>query len=204
MRFFNNRPLVITILLSVLLVVLMIVTPGSGRLTGPESVAGTAVSGTQSFLGSLVDGVGHFFSSIFSPNETEEENQQLKEQIASLQQEVQTADELKTENERLKSLLNYVQNHTCLLYTSTGVCLYQKAAEKRYSGYRRTRVWFAPMTPQQMDAYIRTGEPMDKAGAYGIQGRAAAYIQRIDGCYFNVVGLPVQLLADLCRQAGLL
>ena len=101
MRFFNNRPLVITILLSVLLVVLMIVTPGSGRLTGPESVAGTAVSGTQSFLGSLVDGVGHFFSSIFSPNETE--------------------DELKTENERLKSLLNYVQNHTEYEYITARV-----------------------------------------------------------------------------------
>ncbi len=99
-------------------------------------------------------------------------------------------------------MLQRLQGRSHLVYT--GVCLYQKAAEKRYSGYRRTRVWFAPMTPQQMDAYIRTGEPMDKAGAYGIQGRAAAYIQRIDGCYFNVVGLPVQLLADLCRQAGLL
>ena len=121
MRFFNNRPLVITVLLSVLLVVLMIVTPGSGKLTGPENVAGTAVSGTQSFLGSLVNGVGQFFSSIFSPNKTETENQQLKEQIAALQQDVQTADELKSENERLKSLLNYVQNHTEYEYITARV-----------------------------------------------------------------------------------
>ncbi len=54
-----------------------------------------------------------------------------------------------------------------------------------------TRVWFALMTDHEIAAYVATGEPMDKAGAYGIQGRAACYVTRIDGSYSNVVGLPV-------------
>jgi len=54
-----------------------------------------------------------------------------------------------------------------------------------------TRVKFAPMTDDEMKAYIATGEPFDKAGGYGIQGRASIHIERIDGCYFNVVGLPL-------------
>ena len=55
-----------------------------------------------------------------------------------------------------------------------------------------TRVKFAPMTPEEIAAYIETGEPFDKAGGYGIQGRASIYIEKIDGCYFNVVGFPLQ------------
>ena len=54
-----------------------------------------------------------------------------------------------------------------------------------------TRVWFALMTDHEIAAYVGSGEPMDKAGAYGIQGRAACYVTRIDGSYSNVVGLPV-------------
>ena len=57
-----------------------------------------------------------------------------------------------------------------------------------------TEVWFAPMAASEIDAYVASGEPMDKAGAYAIQGLASKFIERIDGCYFNVVGLPVALL----------
>jgi septum formation protein len=55
----------------------------------------------------------------------------------------------------------------------------------------RTRVWFRPLTEDEISAYIASGEPMDKAGAYAIQGLASKFIPRIEGCYFNVVGLPV-------------
>jgi septum formation protein len=69
------------------------------------------------------------------------------------------------------------------------------------SGVETTRVWFAPMTDAEVDDYVSTGEPLDKAGAYAIQGIAGRYIPRIDGCYFNVVGLPLarvwQALAEL-------
>ncbi len=57
-----------------------------------------------------------------------------------------------------------------------------------------TAVWFAPMTAAEIDAYVASGEPMDKAGAYAIQGLASKFIPRIEGCYFNVVGLPIALV----------
>ena len=64
-----------------------------------------------------------------------------------------------------------------------------------------TRVWFYDMTPEAIESYVATGEPFDKAGAYGIQERGALFVERIDGCYFNVVGLPLSLLASLLRDA---
>jgi septum formation protein len=60
-----------------------------------------------------------------------------------------------------------------------------------------TAVQFLTLSDEEIDAYIATGEPMDKAGAYAIQGRAARWIPRIEGCYFNVVGLPIALVSSL-------
>lgn len=66
--------------------------------------------------------------------------------------------------------------------------------------FATTRVSFLPLTEEEIAAYVATGEPMDKAGAYAIQGIASRYIDRIDGCYFNVVGLPVSLVARMLRR----
>lgn len=63
-----------------------------------------------------------------------------------------------------------------------------------------TQVEFALMTDLEIDWYISTGEPMDKAGAYGIQGYASRFIERIDGNYSNVVGLPVQLVYRMLKK----
>jgi septum formation protein len=57
-----------------------------------------------------------------------------------------------------------------------------------------TEVWFAPMSAHEIDDYVASGEPMDKAGAYAIQGLASKFIEKIEGCYFNVVGLPIALV----------
>ena len=66
-----------------------------------------------------------------------------------------------------------------------------------------TAVRFLTLSDAEIRAYIATGEPMDKAGAYGIQGRAARWIPRVEGCYFNVVGLPLALVCSLLEAAGI-
>jgi len=65
-----------------------------------------------------------------------------------------------------------------------------------------TAVTFRPADDDTLRAYIATGEPMDKAGAYGIQGYGAALVERIDGDFFGVMGLPVRLVLDLLARAG--
>ena len=65
-----------------------------------------------------------------------------------------------------------------------------------------TVVEFLPVSEAEIAAYVASGEPMDKAGAYGIQGRAARWIPRIEGCYFNVVGLPVARVGAMLEGVG--
>ena len=74
----------------------------------------------------------------------------------------------------------------------TGICL--RCGARLVRDCAATAVWFAPMTPREIAAYAASGEPLDKAGAYAIQGLASKFIEKIEGCYFNVVGLPVALL----------
>lgn len=70
------------------------------------------------------------------------------------------------------------------------------------AGHEVTRVWFAPMTDAEVDAYAAGDEPLDKAGAYAIQGIAARYVPRIEGCYFNVVGLPLSRIWQALVELG--
>jgi septum formation protein len=65
-----------------------------------------------------------------------------------------------------------------------------------------TAVQFLTLSDAEIDAYVATGEPLDKAGAYAIQGRAARWIPRIEGCYFNVMGLPLALVCALLEGRG--
>ena len=65
-----------------------------------------------------------------------------------------------------------------------------------------TRVFFRPATDDEIRAYIKTGEPMDKAGAYGVQSRGALFVERIDGDFFNVMGLPVEQLGLVLARFG--
>ncbi len=70
------------------------------------------------------------------------------------------------------------------------------------SAVESTRVWFRSLDPDECAQYVAMGESMDKAGAYGIQGFGAAIVERIEGDYFNVMGLPIQLLLVLFRRFG--
>ena len=82
----------------------------------------------------------------------------------------------------------------------TGVSLRQGA---RYESFAvSTAVYFRPMTDEEIRAYIKTGEPMDKAGAYGVQSRGALFVERIDGDFFNVMGLPVEQLGLVLARFG--
>jgi septum formation protein len=65
-----------------------------------------------------------------------------------------------------------------------------------------TLVTFSMLTPEEISAYLDSGEPFDKAGAYAIQGLAARFIPRIEGCYYNVMGLPLAHLLTHLRDFG--
>ena len=80
----------------------------------------------------------------------------------------------------------------------TGICL--RRGTEVMVDRAVTQVWFAPMSDEEIDAYAASGEPMDKAGAYAIQSLASKFVQRIEGCYFNVMGLPVALVYGHLRR----
>ena len=90
-------------------------------------------------------------------------------------------------------MLRMLSGRTHTVYT--GVCLVSAGSAETF--FEQTQVTFYPLTDDEIAAYIATGEPMDKAGAYGIQGRGCTLVRGICGDYFNVVGLPV---AALCRR----
>ena len=69
--------------------------------------------------------------------------------------------------------------------------------------YQQTRVKFRALTNQEISQYIESGEPMDKAGGYGIQAKGALLVEKIEGCYYNVVGLPLARLVELLASLGI-
>ncbi len=89
----------------------------------------------------------------------------------------------------------------------TGVALIDASSGREHVWAEATQVYFRKLQPTEITAYIASGEPSDKAGAYGIQGRGAAFVRRIDGCYFNVVGLPlaslIEHLSNFQRHVGI-
>ena len=82
----------------------------------------------------------------------------------------------------------------------TGVTVRQ--GDTVLSRAERTDVKFRKLSGKEIDAYIATGEPMDKAGAYGIQGAACLFVEGIEGDYFNVVGLPLCCLGKMLKELG--
>ncbi|HYE13104.1 MAG TPA: Maf family protein, partial [Pyrinomonadaceae bacterium] len=81
----------------------------------------------------------------------------------------------------------------------TGVALVRAESGRAAVGVERTRVRFAEVSEEEIDWHARTGDVLDKAGAYAVQGRAALFIEAIEGDYWNVVGLPVRLVYELAR-----
>ena len=84
----------------------------------------------------------------------------------------------------------------------TGVALIRLPDVERREFHEITHVQFGPLDEEEITRYLASGEPFDKAGAYAIQGRAGRYITRIEGCYYNVVGLPLARLCTALAELG--
>lgn len=84
----------------------------------------------------------------------------------------------------------------------TGICLF--SGSKMQIDGESTLVHFASLSEDEIEQYVASGEPMDKAGAYGIQGQASKFVERVEGCYFNIVGLPISLVYRHLKAAGYL
>lgn len=82
----------------------------------------------------------------------------------------------------------------------TGIALVDKSSGEQKTAFEATQVLFSELADDEIDAYIATGEPMDKAGAYGIQEKGALLVRRVEGCFYNVVGLPQFLLTELLKS----
>lgn len=98
-------------------------------------------------------------------------------------------------------MLKSLQGRTHHVYT--GVACIDAASGLELVRHRSTKVTMKELSDQKIDAYVKSGEPGDKAGAYGIQGLGATLVERIEGCYFTVVGLPVSLLSDMLSEFGI-
>lgn len=83
----------------------------------------------------------------------------------------------------------------------TGLCLLGPGGGRLQEAVK-TIVYFSRLTDLEIQEYARSGEPMDKAGGYAIQGLAAKFVERIEGCYFNVMGLPVAAVYRLLKESG--
>ena len=84
----------------------------------------------------------------------------------------------------------------------TGFTIIDTDSNKTLSRTVETKVYFRKLTPEEIDAYVKTGEPLDKAGAYAIQGLGAVIVEKIEGDYYNVIGLPLSALAESLKEFG--
>lgn len=104
------------------------------------------------------------------------------------------------DEEDAKRMLSKLSGRAHMVYT--GVAFVEAGGGREALEVRGTEVCMKELSPELISRYIATGDPMDKAGAYGIQGAAATFIPEIHGDYFNVVGLPVSLVADHLIEFG--
>jgi septum formation protein len=105
--------------------------------------------------------------------------------------------------EDAREMLRSLSGKTHQVYTGVSVISVEDGNATEVQGVECTEVKFRELMDRIIERYIATREPMDKAGAYAIQGKGSVLIERIDGCFFNVVGLPVYMLSRLLESLGL-
>lgn len=101
------------------------------------------------------------------------------------------------------NMLLKLQGGTHQVYTGVTLIAFLESGRKEITFHEETDVTMYPMTIEQIKAYVATSEPMDKAGAYAVQGRSAVFIEKIDGDYYNVVGLPIGRLYQELLKLGI-
>jgi septum formation protein len=102
-----------------------------------------------------------------------------------------------------KSMLKQLSGRKHQVFTGVSLIECKDGKQvKALTDFRQTDVWMRSLSDEDISWYVDTGEPMDKAGSYGIQAYGACFVDRIDGCYFNVVGLSLPLLEQMFRQLG--
>ena len=111
--------------------------------------------------------------------------------------------------EDAKCMLQLLQNDVHEVYTGVSIIIKMEAedgsvCDKEINFAVETKVYVNAMTEQQIESYVATKEPMDKAGAYAVQGKFAVHIRKLDGDYYNVVGLPVSRLYDVLLEEGVI
>ncbi len=100
-----------------------------------------------------------------------------------------------------RKMLAALQGRSHIVYS--GVACIEVESNHRKIAHRSSIVSIKSLSMEQIDRYVASGEPMDKAGAYAIQGIGATFVESIEGCYFNVVGLPLSLLSDMLAELGM-
>jgi len=104
-----------------------------------------------------------------------------------------------TEN-KAKETLSKLSGNT--IEAITGLVVIDAETKQEISDIETTRVKFKQFTEKEINDYVKTGEPLDKAGAFAILGRAGIFIERVDGCFFNIVGLPLFKLNKALNELG--
>lgn len=89
-------------------------------------------------------------------------------------------------------------------YVITGVAIIHPAKTKTISFTEKTEVFFGPINKSEIEAYVKSGEPMDKAGAYGIQGAGGCFITKINGCFYNVMGFPLNRIYTNLKELDII
>ncbi|MCD8238989.1 MAG: Maf family protein [Clostridiales bacterium] len=101
------------------------------------------------------------------------------------------------------NMLKLLQNRSHFVYTGTTVIIKQRNNIKKITYSDKTEVFMVKLSDEEIKSYVKSGEPMDKAGSYAIQGKGAAFIDKIYGNYFNVVGLNICRLYELLKENSL-
>lgn len=107
------------------------------------------------------------------------------------------------DEQQAQKMLQRLQGRVHQVFSGIAIVEVQQGKINRVeTDYRKTDVWMQSLTTEQIVWYTGTGEPLDKAGAYGIQGFGACMIDKIDGCYFNVVGMSLSLFTKMMQKMG--